>query len=159
MNCSPLNDRNWSLFSKILEPRGGGGWSGDCDPTTLLDPQMEKIGIHNTMAISWGVGVGVGWSQPAMPKVLHYSIAKEGEGVGAWVVQHQIKSDRNNPNPDILGKMFRSYKSINVPNNRVETCVNLKVAYTSGPIFEKIMKRYPIFSVQINNYQIDQKYK
>ena len=34
-----------------------------------------------------------------------------------------------------------------------------KVAYTSGPIFEKIMKRYPIFSVQIINYQIDQKYK
>ena len=37
--------------------------------------------------------------------------------------------------------------------------VYLKVAYTSGPIFEKIMKRYPIFSVQIINYQIDQKYK
>ena len=35
----------------------------------------------------------------------------------------------------------------------------LKVAYTSGPIFEKIMKRYPIFSVQIINYQINQKHK
>ena len=35
----------------------------------------------------------------------------------------------------------------------------IKVAYTSGPIFEKIMKRYPIFSVQIIYYQIDQKYK
>ena len=35
----------------------------------------------------------------------------------------------------------------------------VKVAYTSGPIFEKNMKRYPIFSVQIINYQIDQKYK
>ena len=34
----------------------------------------------------------------------------------------------------------------------------LKVAYTSGPIFEKIMKRYPIFSEQIINYQIDQMY-
>ena len=34
-----------------------------------------------------------------------------------------------------------------------------KVAYTSGPIFENIMKRYPIFSVQIINYQIDQKHK
>ena len=34
-----------------------------------------------------------------------------------------------------------------------------KVAYTSGPIFKKIMKRYPIFSVQIINYQIDQKHK
>ena len=33
----------------------------------------------------------------------------------------------------------------------------IKVAYTSGPIFEKFMKRYPIFSVQIINYQIDQK--
>ena len=28
-----------------------------------------------------------------------------------------------------------------------------------GPIFEKIMKRYTIFSVQIINYQIDQKQK
>ena len=37
--------------------------------------------------------------------------------------------------------------------------LRLKVAYTSGPIFEKIMKRYPIFSVQIINYQIDQKHK
>ena len=36
---------------------------------------------------------------------------------------------------------------------------HVKVAYTSGPIFEKIMKRYPIFSMQIINYQIDQKYK
>ena len=35
----------------------------------------------------------------------------------------------------------------------------IKVAYTSGPIFEKNMKRYPIFSMQIINYQIDQKYK
>ena len=34
-----------------------------------------------------------------------------------------------------------------------------KVAYTSGPIFEKIIKRYPIFSLQINHYQIDQKHK
>ena len=32
-----------------------------------------------------------------------------------------------------------------------------KVACTSVPFFEKkIMKRYPIFSVQINYYQIDQ---
>ena len=35
----------------------------------------------------------------------------------------------------------------------------VKVAYTSGPIFEKIMKRYPILSVQIINYQMDQKHK
>ena len=34
-----------------------------------------------------------------------------------------------------------------------------KVARTSGPIFEKIMKRYHIFSVQIINYQIDQVHK
>ena len=34
-----------------------------------------------------------------------------------------------------------------------------KVAYTSGLIFEKIMKRYPIFSVHIINYQIDQMHK
>ena len=31
-----------------------------------------------------------------------------------------------------------------------------KVTCTSAPVFEKIMKRYPIFSVQINDYQIDQ---
>ena len=37
--------------------------------------------------------------------------------------------------------------------------IELKVAYTSGPFFEKIMKRYPIFSLQINNYQIDQRHK
>ena len=41
----------------------------------------------------------------------------------------------------------------------VEILLLVKVAYTSGPIFEKIMKRYPIFSMQIINYQIDQKYK
>ena len=35
----------------------------------------------------------------------------------------------------------------------------VKVAYTSGPIFEKIMKRYIIFSVQIINNQIDQSIK
>ena len=37
--------------------------------------------------------------------------------------------------------------------------VDFKVACTSGPIFEKIMKRYPIFSVQIINHQIDQMHK
>ena len=35
----------------------------------------------------------------------------------------------------------------------------IKEAYTSDPIFEKIMKRYPICSVQIINYQIDEKHK
>ena len=34
-----------------------------------------------------------------------------------------------------------------------------KVACTSAPIFETIMKRFPIFSVQIINYQIDQMHK
>ena len=34
-----------------------------------------------------------------------------------------------------------------------------KVACTFGPFFEKIMKRYPIFSLQINNHQIDQRHK
>ena len=34
-----------------------------------------------------------------------------------------------------------------------------KVAYTSDPFFEKIMKRYPIFSLQINYHQIGQKHK
>ena len=37
---------------------------------------------------------------------------------------------------------------------------NTKVACTSGPIFEKkIIKRYPIFSVQITYFQIDQMHK
>ena len=42
---------------------------------------------------------------------------------------------------------------------QVESIDSIKVAYTSGPIFEKIMKRYPIFSVQIINYQRVQKHK
>ena len=37
--------------------------------------------------------------------------------------------------------------------------VLFKVACTSGPIFEKNMKRYPIFSLQIINYQIDLMHK
>ena len=41
----------------------------------------------------------------------------------------------------------------------VVAMASIKVAYTSGPIFEKIMKRYSIFSVQIIDYQIDQKQK
>ena len=34
--------------------------------------------------------------------------------------------------------------------------LSIKVACTSGPFFEKIMKRYPILSVQINDHHIDQ---
>ena len=34
-----------------------------------------------------------------------------------------------------------------------------KVACTSGPIFEKNIKRYPIFSLQIINYQIELMHK
>ena len=34
-----------------------------------------------------------------------------------------------------------------------------KVACTSGPFFEKIMKRYPIFSLQMNYQEIDQMHK
>ena len=37
--------------------------------------------------------------------------------------------------------------------------VSFKVAYTSDPFFEKIMKRYPIFSLQINYHQIGQRHK
>ena len=37
--------------------------------------------------------------------------------------------------------------------------LHIKVAYTSGPIFEKIMKRYPISSVHKNHYQIDQRHE
>ena len=44
---------------------------------------------------------------------------------------------------------------------KVKVCDNahIKVAYTSGQFFEKIMKRYPIFSLQINYYQIDERHK
>ena len=35
----------------------------------------------------------------------------------------------------------------------------IKVACTSGQFFEKIIKRYPIFSLQRNNNQIDQRHK
>ena len=58
----------------------------------------------------------------------------------------RIKADR-----------FSSGSKFTLTGNTV-SC-HVKVAYTSGPIFEKIMKRYPIFSVQIINYQNDQKYK
>ena len=37
--------------------------------------------------------------------------------------------------------------------------MNVKVACTSGQFFEKIMKRYPILSLQINYDQIDQRHK
>ena len=39
-------------------------------------------------------------------------------------------------------------------NNALIILNVFKVASTSGPFFEKIMKRYPIFSLQINYYQI-----
>ena len=39
------------------------------------------------------------------------------------------------------------------------TKFTVKVAYTSGPIFDKNYEAVPIFSVQIINYQIDQKHK
>ena len=42
--------------------------------------------------------------------------------------------------------------------NKSQLC-KLKVAYTSGQIFEKIIKRYPIFSVQKIDHQIDKKHK
>ena len=47
----------------------------------------------------------------------------------------------------------------NSVKEEIRTAMSIKVAYTSGPIFEKIIKRYPIFSLQINYYQIDQKHK
>ena len=37
--------------------------------------------------------------------------------------------------------------------------MTFKVVCTSGPFFEKMMKRYPIFSLQIRHCQIDQKHK
>ena len=59
-----------------------------------------------------------------------------------------------------FGKFFRSYSEL------LSTFCDIsfqeyvfKVACTSAPFFEKIMKRYPIFSVQIINYQIDQMHK
>ena len=54
--------------------------------------------------------------------------------------------------------MYEIHVEVNKKKKRKEKKW-IKVAYTSGPIFEKIMKRYPIFSMQIINYQIDHKYK
>ena len=44
-------------------------------------------------------------------------------------------------------------------NKKIFAAKVIKVACTSGPIFEKNMKRYNIFSVQIIKYQIDQMHK
>ena len=48
----------------------------------------------------------------------------------------------------------RNNKILNMPQ-----IIWVKVACTSGPIFEKIMKRYPIFSLQIIKCQIDLMHK
>ena len=45
------------------------------------------------------------------------------------------------------------------PLYRLRHWYSVKVAYTSGPIFEKNMKRYPIFSVQNIDHQIDQRHE
>ena len=45
------------------------------------------------------------------------------------------------------------------PLNTIVNLITIKVAYTSGQFFEKIMKRYSIFSLQINYDQIDQRHK
>ena len=50
---------------------------------------------------------------------------------------------------DLLGLML----TLNVKS------IYIKVAYTSDQFFEKIMKRYPIFSLQINYHQIGQMHK
>ena len=64
----------------------------------------------------------------------------------------------NDLNPSVVnmneGRKERTRKRTNKRLHK-----RIKVAYTSGPIFETIMKRYPIFSVQIIHYQIDQKHK
>ena len=68
-------------------------------------------------------------------------------------------------NNDILTDIqcgFRKHRSTIDHLVRLDSFIRdafLKVAYNSGPFFEKIMKRYPIFSLQINYYQIDQKHK
>ena len=59
--------------------------------------------------------------------------------------------------PDIYQTAFQLNKA--KTSDKETSFLDFKVAYTSGPIFKKNMKRYPIFSVQIINYQIDQKHK
>ena len=54
---------------------------------------------------------------------------------------------------------YPSFYDVKIFEGNLESSKTIKVAYTSGPIFEKIMKRYPICSVQIINYQIDQTHK
>ena len=62
----------------------------------------------------------------------------------------------------ITASVNKSFIRIYVHNNKyMYISINIfavyifKVACTSGPIFEKNMKRYPLFSLQIINYQID----
>ena len=55
-----------------------------------------------------------------------------------------------------MGKIFL-FSIYRVQFKRVRT--SFKMACTSGPFFDKIMKRYHIFPTQINYYQIDQMHK
>ena len=57
----------------------------------------------------------------------------------------------------IAGSLKCSTKPLSILLTKLLT--HIKVAYTSGPIFEKMKKRYPIFSVQKIDYQTDQKHK
>ena len=75
---------------------------------------------------------------------------------------YSIKLDENDKNgggKDLEQLRNEIWSMTPMSIDDIETNVVFKVAYTSGPIFEKIMKRNPIFSVQIINYQIDQKHK
>ena len=63
------------------------------------------------------------------------------------------------PETAILGFLAGHLARFTIGTLTNSICWYFKVAYTSGQIFVKIMKRYPIFSVQIINYQIDQKHK
>ena len=62
---------------------------------------------------------------------------------------------------DFWGLLFLYLKQ----ENPIKMCIinfywiAFKVSGTSGPVFEKIMKGYPIFYVQIIYYKIDQMHK
>ena len=87
-------------------------------------------------------------------KSIQYQPIADSEGEGTPL---QVRKKRSVSNFAICSYLVVANTQIFLGSSSKLT--SLKVAYTSGPIFEKIMKRYPIFSVQKIDHQIDQKHK
>ena len=106
--------------------------------TPILTYQRSKYLEHNRLSVNEGVptGFGIGSKSPI------------GD-VGSLLWHHQSAT--------LAAKELIVYcmQYIFISFLLSKFC-DIKVACTSGPIFEKIMKRYPIFFVQIIYCQIDQ---